>query len=85
MAVNIAGHHRIHGDYMIEQPFGKSVCCVNTQMVDGFNIAISTPETVFPVHPLQYQSMLLTMRLPSRKFVLLHTLLFQFKVGNSVQ
>lgn len=35
MAVNIAGHHRIHGDYMIEQPFGKSVCCVNAQMVDG--------------------------------------------------
>ena len=85
MAVDIAGHNRIHGNYVVEQPIGKSVRCINTEVVDRFNTAIPAPETVLLRHPLQYSPMLFTVLPSSRKPVLLHGLFFQFKMVHRVR
>ena len=52
MTVDIAGHNRIHCDYMVEQPLREFVRGVKTEVVDGFNAAISAPAAVLLFHPL---------------------------------
>ena len=85
MTVDIAGHNRIHSNYVVEQPPGKSVRGINTEVVDRCNTAISAPVTVLLLHPLQYSPMLFTVFSSSRKPVLLHGLFFQFKMVNRVR
>ena len=86
MTVDIAGHNRIHGDYMVEQPPGKSVRSINTEVVDRFNTAISAPVTVLLLHPLQYSPMLLTVFSLEQetRYSSMHCF-FQFKMVNRVQ
>ena len=51
MAVDIAGHNRIHGDYMAKQPIGEFVPGIITQLTDGFHAAARCLEAMLLRHP----------------------------------
>ena len=67
MAVDIAGHNRVHGDYMTEQPIGEFVRGIITQMDDRFDAAVRCSEAVLLCHPDQYSLMLLVVLDSGRK------------------